>query len=205
MTEVSGFAEWMRFLEERHLADLTFREVSRALRAVSSTYVERRRRIREGAALDGAGKRAAFALFYGPLHFLLIHHIVTSVPGLSEVGSPIVDLGCGTGAAGAAWASIRSGGVVAAYAINEVSAETRERLLLRLLAYAGRGGRVLVVEPLAGFVAPWWATWQRAFEAAGGRGDEWRIRPDLPPLVSKLDRAAGLDHREITGRALWIC
>jgi hypothetical protein len=26
----------------------------------------------------------------------------------------------------------------------------------------------------------------------------------LPAIVAKLDRAAGLDHREITGRSLWI-
>ena len=39
--------------------------------------------------------------------------------------------------------------------------------------------------------------------AAGGRTDEWRVGVELPPIVAKLDRAAGLDHREITGRSLW--
>jgi hypothetical protein len=63
---------------------------------------------------------------------------------------------------------------------------------------------VLVVEPLAGGAAPWWKRWQSAFEAAGGRADEWRTRAELPPIVQKLDRAAGLDHREITGRSLWL-
>src|SRR4249920_2011054 len=92
-------------LEERHLANLTFSEVSRALRALSATYVERRRRLGEGAALSGAGKRAAFALFYGPLHFLLVRHIAASLPAAARRASPVVDLGCGTGAAGAGWAS----------------------------------------------------------------------------------------------------
>ena len=41
-------------------------------------------------------------------------------------------------------------------------------------------------------------------EAAGGRADEWRFRLALPPIVAKLDRAAGLNHREITGRSLWL-
>jgi hypothetical protein len=63
---------------------------------------------------------------------------------------------------------------------------------------------VLIVEPLAGFVAPWWKSWQRAFEGDGGRADEWRFRPALPPIVQKLDRAAGLNHSEITARSLWI-
>src|SRR6267143_3876351 len=75
------FDVWLLRLEARHLADLTFSEVSRALRALSSTYVERRGRLVEGAALSGAGKRAAFALFYGPIHFLLVREIVRALPG----------------------------------------------------------------------------------------------------------------------------
>ena len=93
----------MTALEARHLADLRLAEVSRALRALSSAYVERRERLSRGAALDGAGKRAAFALFYGPLHYLVTRHIVRLL-GASVDDGPIVDVGCGTGAAGAAWA-----------------------------------------------------------------------------------------------------
>ncbi len=82
--------------------DLRFSEVTRALRALSSTYVERRTTaLPAQKALDGAGKRAAFALYYGPIHFVLVQNI------LAEVGAPkspglVVDLGCGTGVAGAA-------------------------------------------------------------------------------------------------------
>ena len=61
MDDVAGFAEWMSSLEARHLADLTFQEVSRSLRALSSTYVERRQKLAGGAALSGAGKRAALS------------------------------------------------------------------------------------------------------------------------------------------------
>ena len=96
--------DWMTALEDRHLADLTFSEVSRSLRALSATYVERRGTLGRGAALSGAGKRAAFALFYGPLHFLLIRHITRLLPGAAAAVREIVDLGCGTGASGAAWA-----------------------------------------------------------------------------------------------------
>src|SRR4051812_27790958 len=99
------FAEWMRATEARHLAELTFPEVSRALRALSSAYVERRHRLDAGTALGGAGKRAAFALFYAPLHFLLVRHIVESGQAAERRPPAIVDLGCGTGVAGAAWAT----------------------------------------------------------------------------------------------------
>lgn len=99
------FSVFLNTLEERHLADLRFSEVTRALRALSSTYVERRESaLADRKALDGAGKRAAFALYYGPLHFLLIQHIVREL-GLVIPPGLVVDLGCGTGVAGAAIAS----------------------------------------------------------------------------------------------------
>ncbi len=261
---------WIAALEARQLADLTFPEVSRSLRALSSTYVERREKLKEGAALAGAGKRAAFALFYGPLHFLLVQHIVSTLGRPFTTIEGLVDLGCGTGASGAGWATAcatpprvmgidrhpwaidearrtcadlgvratfrvddlthvtmegrpteggkargasrpvppgnqRGHGVLLAFAVNELADDAqRDALRARLLAHAAAGGRVLVVEPLAGFVAPWWQAWQGAFAAAGGRADEWRVRAALPPIVEKLDRAAGLNHRELKARSLAI-
>jgi len=91
-------------LEARHLASLTRSELTRALRALSSCYVERRGRLAGGAALDGAGKRAAFALFYGPLHFVTIDAIVRALGAHEWRNGAIHDLGCGTGVGGAAWA-----------------------------------------------------------------------------------------------------
>jgi hypothetical protein len=245
------FPAWIASLENRHLGDLTFAEVSRALRALSSAYVERRHKLTEGAALSGAGKRAAFALFYGPLHFLLVHHIVTAMAGaVSDTSDTlIVDLGCGTGASGAAWATVCAkpprvigidrhpwavgeasrtyrefrvdgrarqddvatarlpngrASMLAAFTLNELADASRDVMLKRLLDRASHGDRILIVEPLAGSVAPWWSRWREAFTNAGGRADEWRFRTELPPIVAKLDRAAGLDHREITGRSLWL-
>jgi SAM-dependent methyltransferase len=243
------FADWIARLEAKHLAELTFPEVSRALRALSSTYVERRAKLAEGAALSGSGKRAAFSLFYGPLHHLLVAHIARNLPGATREVSTIVDLGCGTGASGAAWAAacgaktrvigierhpwaigeaaatyrafgipatVRQGDIatvtlpkgpvsfLAAFTMNELPDLARDALFAKLVARAAQGDRVLIVEPLAGFVARWWNRWRDTFEAAGGRADEWRLRAELPAIVAKLDRAAGLNHREITGRSLWL-
>lgn len=246
---LTDFLAWIEALETRHHADLTFAEISRSLRALSSTYVERRRRLLEGAALAGAGKRAAFALFYGPLHYLLIREIIRALPGAIAAASTLVDLGCGTGASGAAWATacaaqpqvvgmdrhpwalaeaartyqafhlrarVRRADVataawpkspalmLAAFTVNELPDAAREALLPRLIERASSGDRVLVVEPLAGAVAPWWKVWRDAFGRSGGRADDWRVRVELPPIVAKLDRAAGLNHRELTGRSLWL-
>jgi len=99
-----AFARWLAALQARHGADLTFAEIRRGLQALSSLYVERRGRIAEGAALDGAGKRAAFALYLAPLHFLIVREVVRALGAAAPAPKEILDLGCGTGAAGAAWA-----------------------------------------------------------------------------------------------------
>jgi hypothetical protein len=243
------FGSWLAALEAKHLADLTFAEVSRSLRALSATYVERRQKLAEGAALTGRGKRAAFALFYGPLHYLIVAQIVRALPDATRGVAMLFDLGCGTGASGAAWASAlnpspriagidihpwavreatetyrafgvaaraRQGdigtvslpkgpaAILAAFALNELPDAAREALLTQLVQRDSIGDRVLIVEPLAGGAARWWTRWRDTVERVGGRADEWRFRVELPAIVAKLDRAAGLDHREITGRSLWL-
>jgi hypothetical protein len=243
------FLEWLAALEARHLADLRVPEVTRALRALSSAYVERRHRVAAGTALDSAGKRAAFALFYAPLHFIMVSHLVRALGSNRPAPSSIVDLGCGTGVAGAAWAlatgstssvvgidrhpwaveearwtyrKLRLRGhaavrdltrlpriapgdaVVAAYTLNELPPAGRAGVEERLLGAAGRGSRVLIVEPIARGVTPWWDASAARVVDAGGRADEWRFAVDLPPMLRLLDKAAGLNHRELTARTLYI-
>lgn len=100
-----NFQSFHTALEARHFADLRFSEVTRALRALSSAYVERRESaLSDHRALDGAGKRAAFALYYGPIHFELLRAIAARLEQPRKPGL-IVDLGCGTGVAGAALAA----------------------------------------------------------------------------------------------------
>lgn len=201
-----------------------------------------------GAALDSAGKRAAFALFYGPLHFLAADRVVRTLGADAPPPSSILDVGCGTGAAGAAWALAAGGspitgldrhrwavnearwtycqlglrgrahlatiarlpptrvggGIMAAYVLNELPDPMRTRLEDQLIEAAGRGIRVLVLEPVARAVAPWWDSMAARVRTVGGRSDEWRFAVDLPPLLRRLDRAAGLDHREMTVRSMYV-
>lgn len=241
------FGEWVAALEARHLSDLRVPEVTKALRALSSAYVERRR---EGVprTLDSAGKRAAFALFYAPLHFLATDLVVHALGAHEPPPRAIVDIGCGTGAAGAAWAMAAGGtpdvagldrhpwaveearwtyrqfrlagrarqgdvarlpplapgdAAVAAYVLNELPEAARTSIEDRLIDAAGRGVRILVIEPIARRVAPWWNLTASRIAAAGGRADEWRFPVDLPASLRRLDKAAGLDHREITARSLY--
>lgn len=237
----------MAALTERHLAELRFSEVRRAVQALSALYVEKRGdRLQAGAAFESTGKRAAYALYFTPLHFLSVRHVVRHCGAAVRPPANLIDLGCGTGAAAAAWGlectprpritgidrsgwalaeadwnwrslrlkarTMRAGaedakldaeGIVAAYAINELTAEARSRLLPRLLAAAAGGSAILIVEPVARRVAPWWPEWSRAFQQIGAADRDWRFAANLPPFLADMDRASSLNHRELTARSLW--
>lgn len=251
-TEVEGrtsaavVERWLEALDRRYLADLTPSEVARALRALSSCYVERRAKLRSGGALDTRGKRAAFALFYGPVHFFVATRVLEALDPTVSPPSRILDIGCGTGAAGAAWA-LRSGtpisgfdrhswaveeanrtyrelgmrgrarqadalrglaraercdAIVLAYVVNELEVDTRAAVREALLRATSRGARLLMIEPIARRLAPWWSEWEKTF--GGARADEWRFREPLPRRQRDLARAAGLDPQELTARTLFV-
>ncbi len=238
---------WLDDLRSRHLASLTHREVVRGLRAVSSSYVERRATaLSGGRVLDGAGKRAAFALYYGPLHLLATLQILDAVGAAAPcAGWPIVDVGCGTGAVGAGAAvAVQSGEVhgldvhpwaltearqtyaalglqgsvtrasagrlrrpsrpslvVCGYVANELTDDDRAHLG-RVLSDAVRmGSAVLVIEPLARAVAPWWDRWTATLP--GAQLDEWKLQVTPPDLTRALGESAGLTPTQVNVRTAW--
>ena len=207
--------------------------------------------------IDSAGKRAAFALFYAPLHFLTVQRVVTAI-GANGVTAPrtIVDLGCGTGVAGAAWAGTfaamptlrgvdllgwavdeamwnwrtlgvsgvarrgdlieaaerlgsrprretsESVGVMLGWSVNELDPPGQKRLLPLLMEIGRRGGRILIIEPIARRMTPWFDAWTGEFTRAGGRVDDWHFPADLPPHLAELDRAAGFNRTELSAKTL---
>lgn len=294
------FDAWHEKLRARFTRDLTFPEIRRGVQALSSLYVARRGRLGEGgsSAFDGAGKRAGFALYFAPLHFLTVYHAAREIEFDALPFTRLWDLGCGTGAAGAAWGTAqrysaalspdagsrpdgagdrfpalkvigvdhsgfaldeaaatyrafglraetrrmdlghgggapvarigsvarpvvedhRRGGrrpaadgalrgsdaVVLAFTLNEIAETGRERLLHHLTGGGGTSRPILIIEPVAKKVAPWWPHWERALDEDGIsiHSLEWRKRIELPEWIAEMDRAAGLDHRELTARVL---
>lgn len=232
---------------------LTFSEVRKGVQALSSLYVERRG---SGAiasrATEGAAKRAALATFYAPLHFLAAHAAAAAL-GPARVRR-VHDLGCGTGAGGAAvaralatatgaappavlgldvsgwalgearatWRAFGLAGrgrrgalpgafpdrlgsddvVVLAFVANELPAPDRSALFVRLRAARERGAGLVLLEPLARGIAPWWGDLAATWAGLGVADLEPRgpiVRPDW---IERLDEASGLDHRELGARAL---
>lgn len=104
---VDVLTPWLGALHTRHVAPYRPQEFTRALRALSARYVERRSELAGRSALDSAGKRSAFAAFYAPLHYLTIREIVRALPEVAREVAHITDLGCGTGVGAAAWQDAR--------------------------------------------------------------------------------------------------
>ena len=248
---------WRNELDHRHGRTYSRPELLKAIRALSVRYVERRASFVRESPLDSAGKRAAFALFYGPLHYLTTREVLRNVGTRGGIRS-IVDLGCGTGVAGAAWASMldprpsligvdelgwaveetnwnwralsltgraRRGdlvdatvdlldrrsqdrpetvGAIFAWSVNELADDRRASLLPRLIELGRRGTAVLVIEPIARRITPWYDRWRDEFVKAGGRADEWKFTIDLPSKLAALDRDAGFDREELSAKSLAI-
>lgn len=250
---------WLAALEARHTAALTSSEFLKAVRALSARYVESRGRLPDRSPLDSAGKRAAFAAFYAPMHFLTTREIARALGAGGHKDGTIVDLGCGTGVASAAWAlaqaarpSIRGvdrhpwvlteaewnwrrlelrgiarrGDLVLAaeqlaatrpageapdrttvllgWSVNELEPAPRARLLAALTTLAAHGTRVVVIEPIARSISPWWNEWVAAFVRIGRstRADDWKFDVALPPALDRLNEAAGFATRTLSARTL---
>jgi SAM-dependent methyltransferase len=248
---------WLQTLESRHTRDMRRQDLLKAIRALSVRYVERRTEIGSRSPIDSAGKRAAFAAFFAPLHFLIAREIVRAIDRGRARIDQLLDLGCGTGVASAAWslelqqrpailgidrdrrvlreaswnwrqmgahgrvrqddfvrhlthAARRApdartpSGIVVGWSVNELAPEARAALLTALLRLGSAGTAILVIEPVARRVSPWWTGWAQAFTQAGGRADEWRFETPLPDRLAELSEAAGFRREALTARSLWL-
>ena len=250
---------WIDRVIDRHTRAMTRPEFLKAVRALSARYVEQRAALSDRSPLDSAGKRAAFAGFYAPLHFLAARQIIAALE-LGHRIETIVDLGCGTGVAGAAWAlacdtparvvavdlnrwaldearwnldalgvrgrttrgnlvasleelasrsqparhsAKRDGGsgVVLGWSLNELAESDRTRAIELIVSVAARGVPIVVIEPIATRLVPWWPAFASRAASVGGQCDEWKFDTALPPALADLDEAAGFRRESLSARS----
>jgi hypothetical protein len=147
-------ASWIDEVVNRHASALPRPQFLKAVRALSARYVERRATLTRQSPLDSAGKRAAFAGFFAPLHFLTTQRIAAALgPGPERVDA-IVDLGCGTGVTGAAVALDRRAPppITGIDAVGWALTEARDTW--RRLRLDGRGVRANLVPWLRRYARP---------------------------------------------------
>ena len=90
------------------------------------------------------------------------------------------------------------------WAINELDASSRQRVLHALIELAATGTACLIVEPIARASTPWWRDWEDALAPFGARSDDWKFQLPLPPALAQLDREAGFRRDGLAARSCWI-
>ncbi len=248
------FTTWLAALEQRHLAELTRQEFTRAVRALSARYVQRRGQLPDRSPLDSAGKRAAFALFYAPLHLLTTQAALARTDVRTDLET-LVDLGCGTGVSSAAWAlmqdtppsitgidthpwvldearwnwramglpghavrgdmvtaarnllrhsnaSLATTGLIAGWSVNELAQSDRARLLDTVDQLLSRGVTLVVLEPLARGVTPWWDDWVAHLATHRVCAGDIKVDVDLPAPLAGFSKAAGFRKKELGVRVM---
>jgi SAM-dependent methyltransferase len=93
--------------------------------------------------------------------------------------------------------------VAAGWLLNEGGPALRARLGGVFARALREGARVLVLEPLARGVSPWWDDFAAELAPAGAASALMKWTIERPDWIARLDAAAGLDHREIGARVLW--
>lgn len=102
------FDAWLSEARERFMPPLTVTEIRKGVQALSYLYVEKRVTGKAAArVMKGEGKRAALATFFAPLHFLALARGMAEIEREGGMGTVtrLHDLGCGSGATGAALAA----------------------------------------------------------------------------------------------------
>ena len=186
---------WMEDVRSRFTRDLSTPEFLKAVRALSARYVERRDTLGRRSAADSAGKRAAFAAFFAPLHFLTTQAVVRQLDAARRPVETIVDLGCGTGVAGAAWALAfpRRPRIVGidreGWALDEAARTWRA------LGLEGRTKRADIGRPLSSLVTPFFRHPPATGIVLGWSANELTGAARaalLPDLVALAERGASL-------------
>ena len=101
LPSTTDVAEWVEAAHARWAQGLQFRELRKGAQAVSNVYVHKRAAggLAE-RAVDGRGKRAAFVVYYGGLHLMLVQDWMDQHP--APMVDRVFDFGCGPGVVGAA-------------------------------------------------------------------------------------------------------
>lgn len=221
--------QWVASEAELALRDLRFSDVRRAVQALSMLYVQKRARGGlDKRAGDGAGKRAAFASYYAPLHFIgaAVAGSALGLQGCSGVRE-VVDLGCGTGAVGAAIARLLPGaarvtGVDANAGAVSVCRRTFSALGVRGRARVGRLPSAMPRLRAADLVVAGWSLNELGPEERDAVLDDvstgvsrgcgllvleplsTRVVPWWPQLIARFPGAAVAELRVPVTRPPWI-
>ena len=96
--------------------------------------------------------------------------------------------------------------ILISFCVNELTPTRQNEMCQELLKKAHQNKTVLIVEPLAERLTPFWTSWKDAFLKVGGRCDTWRFQRNnyVPDFLQELSLAAGLGDEELLAKSLFL-
>ena len=93
-------------------------------------------------------------------------------------------------------------GVIAGWAINELDQPTRMQLLDVIDTLVARGVSLVILEPLARGVTPWWDDWAARLAPRGVTAGDLKLDTALPQPLAGFSDAAGFRKQELGVRVM---
>ena len=92
--------------------------------------------------------------------------------------------------------------IVLGWAVNELAPAARGRLLSELTTLVERGSALLLIEPIARTLTPWWAEWVERLSPHGAESHDWKFDIALPGRLAEIDHEAGFRREGLSARTL---
>lgn len=107
---------------------------------------------------------------------------------------------------GLTWQPQKGDLILLSFVLNEMTESQRKVLHSKLLHHLEKGAGILIIEPIARHITPWWDSWLQSFlpwsYSQANLQKAWPVQ--TPQMWFESHHGAGFHHQRWKARSLWI-